>query len=171
MRVKIDYWAARLGSSTFTARMSINQRQHIRFSLNLPAVIQLKSGERRETELQQISIGGCFTGWEDEILTGDEFRLEIELPNGNSLPLACKALYRFDHTGIGVKFRDISRFEQLLVTRIIAHKLEMEGVPLQIDPFTVPPTYINDDPSPRIADIRQKRDALLAKIMAVDDGS
>lgn len=150
--------------------MSINQRQHIRFSLDIPAIIHMKSGERREMQLQQISIGGCFTGWEDEILTGDEFRLEIELPNGNYLPLSCKALYRFDHTGIGVRFTDVSRFEQQLITKIIAHKLEVEGVPLQIDPFTTPPTYINDDPSPRIADIRQKRDALLAKIMAVDDG-
>lgn len=149
--------------------MSINQRQHIRFSLDLPAIIHLRTGERRPVELQQISIGGCFTGWEEEILVGEEFRLEIELPNGNYLPLACKALYRFDHTGIGVRFTDVSRFEQELITRIIAHKLEVEGVPLQIDPFSIPPTYINDDPSPRIADIRQKRDALLAKIMAADD--
>jgi hypothetical protein len=149
--------------------MSINQRQHIRFSLDIPAIIHLKTGERRETELQQISIGGCFTGWEEDIFIGDEFRLEIGLPNGNYLPLASKALYRFEHAGVGVKFVDISRFEQELITRIIAHKLEVEGVPLQIDPFAVPPTYVNDDPSPRIADIRQKRDALLAKIMAVDD--
>ena len=149
--------------------MSINQRQHIRFSLDIPAIIHLKTGERRETELQQISIGGCFTGWEDDIFIGDEFRLEIELPNGNYLPLASRALYRFEHAGIGVKFIDISRFEQELITKIIAHKLEVEGVPLQIDPFSVPPTYVNDDPSPRIADIRQKRDALLAKIMAADD--
>lgn len=149
--------------------MSINQRQHIRFSLDIPAIIHLKSGERREVELQQISIGGCFTGWEEDIFNGDEFRMEIELPNGNYLPLACRALYRFDHAGIGVKFIDVCRFEQELITRIIARKLEMEGVPLQIDPFAVPPTYINDDPAPRLADIRQKRDALLAKIMAVDE--
>jgi hypothetical protein len=150
--------------------MSINQRQHSRFSLDIPAILQLRSGERRDTQLEQISIGGCFTGWEEDIFSGDEFRLEIELPNGNYLPLACRALYRFDHAGIGVRFVDISRFEQELVTRIIAHKLEIEGVPLQIDPFAVPPTYINDDPSPRIAEIRQKRDAMLAKIMMVDDG-
>jgi hypothetical protein len=149
--------------------MSINQRQHIRFSLDIPAIIHLKTGERRETELQQISIGGCFTGWEEDIYIGDEFRIEIELPNGNHLPLASKALYRFEHAGVGAKFIDISRFEQRLITKIIAHKLEMEGVPLQIDPFSIPPTYVNDDPSPRLADIRQKRDALLAKIMAVDE--
>lgn len=150
--------------------MSINQRQHIRFSLDIPAVIQFKHGERQETRLQQISIGGCFTGWEENIYVGDEFRLEIELPNKNFLPLECKALYRFDHTGIGVKFTDISRFEQQLVTSIIKHKLDEEGVPLQIDPFTVPPTHIDLDPSPRITDIREKRDALLQRIMSSDDG-
>jgi hypothetical protein len=149
--------------------MSINQRQHIRFSLNIPAILHLRTGERRETELQQISIGGCFTGWDADILIGDEFRLELQLPNGNYLPLAAKALYCFENAGVGVRFTDISRFEQELITRVIAHKLEIEGVPLQIDPFSIPPTYVGDDPSPRIADIRQKRDALLAKIMAADD--
>ena len=150
--------------------MSINQRQHIRFSLDIPAFIFSKFGERQETRLQQISIGGCFTGWEENILIGDEFRMEIELPNKNYLPLHCKALYRFEHTGIGVKFTDICLFEQKLIATIIANKLELEGVPLQIDPFTLPPTFAGDDPSPRITDIRQKRDAVLQRIMAGDDG-
>ncbi len=149
--------------------MSINRRKHIRFSLDIPATIQLKYGERQETVLQQISIGGCFTGWEENIYVGDEFRIEIELPNKNFLPLECKALYRFDHTGIGVRFTDISRFEQQLITKIISHKLEEEGVPLQIDPFTLPPTYVDEDPSPRVTDIREKRDALLQRIMASDE--
>ena len=119
--------------------MSISQRKHIRFSLDIPAIIYTKYGERQETRLEQISIGGCFTGWEENIYIGDEFRMEIELPNKNYLPLHCRALYRFEHTGIGVKFIGITEFEQELISRIIAHKLEAEGVPLQIDPFTLPP--------------------------------
>jgi len=149
--------------------MSINQRQHIRFSLDIPAFIYTKYGEKQETRLQQISIGGCFTGWEENIYIGDEFRMEIELPNKNYLPLDCKALYRFDHTGIGVRFTDICEFEQELISKIIANKLDLEGVPLQIDPFTLPPTFVGDDPSPKISDIRQKRDAVLQRIMAGDD--
>lgn len=150
--------------------MSINQRQHIRFSLDIPAIIYTKFGEKQETRLQQISIGGCFTGWEENIYVGDEFRMEIKLPNKNFLPLYCKALYRFDHTGIGVKFIDICEFEQELISKIIAHRLDIEGVPLQVDPFVPPPTFAADDPSPRVTDIRAKRDAVLEKIMASDDG-
>lgn len=149
--------------------MSLNQRQHIRFSLDIPAVVYSKYGERQRTTLEQISIGGAFMAWDSEILIGDEFRMEIELPNKNYLPLHCKALYRFEHTGIGVKFVDICQFEQDLISKIIAHRLELEGVPLQIDPFKLPPTYVGDDPSPRITDIRQKRDAVLQKIMAGGD--
>lgn len=149
--------------------MSINQRQHIRFSLDIPAIICPKFGEKQETRLEQISIGGCFTGWEENIYVGDEFRMEIELPNKNYLPLHCRALYRFDHTGIGVKFIDICEFEQELISKIIAHKLEIEGVPLVVDPFTLPPTFVGEDPSPRVTDIRQKRDAVLQRIMAGDD--
>jgi len=149
--------------------MSLNQRQHIRFSLDIPAVLHLRTGEKRHTRLQQISIGGCFTDWEENIYIGDEFRIEIELPNRNYLPLQCRALYLFDHTGVGVRFTEICEFEQELISKIIAHKLETEGVPLQIDPFTLPPTFVGEDPSPRITDIRQKRDAVLQKIMSFDD--
>lgn len=148
--------------------MSINQRQHIRFSLDIPAIIYSKFGERQETRLEQISIGGCFTAWEDNIYVGDEFRMEIELPNKNYLPLQCRALYRFDHAGIGVKFIDISEFEQELISKIIAYKLEIEGVPLQINPFTLPPSFVDEDPSPRISEIRQKRDSILERIMSAD---
>ena len=129
----------------------------------------MRSGETHATSLQQISIGGCFTDWEETIYVGDEFRMEIALPNGNNLPLACKALYRFDHAGIGVRFTGITQFEQELIASIIAARLEEEGVPLQIDPFTPPPTLVGDDPSPRITDIRQKRDAVLQRIMDGDD--
>jgi len=149
--------------------MSINQRQHIRFSLDIPATIYTKFGEKQETRLDQISIGGCFTGWEENIYVGDEFRMEIELPNKNFLPLQCRALYRFDHTGLGVKFIDISEFEQELISKIIAHKLELEGVPVNMDPFTLPPTFVGEDPAPRVSDIRQKRDAVLQRIMSGDD--
>ena len=149
--------------------MSINQRQHIRFSLDIPATIYTKFGEKQETRLDQISIGGCFTGWEENIYVGDEFRMEIELPNKNFLPLHCRALYRFDHTGIGVKFVDISEFEQELISKIIAHKLELEGVPVHMDPFTLPPTFVGEDSTPRVTDIRQKRDAVLQRIMSGDE--
>lgn len=148
--------------------MSINQRQHIRFSLDIPAIIYTKFGEKRETRLEQISIGGCFTGWEDDIYVGDEFRMEIELPNKNYLPLHCRALYRFDHAGIGVKFMNICGFEQELISKIIAHKLDLEGVPLQVDPFTLPPSFVTEDPSPRITEIREKRDSILERIMSAD---
>ncbi len=118
--------------------MSINQRQHIRFSLDIPATLVSTYGDRQETQLQQISIGGCFTDWEENIFPGDEFRLEIELPNQNRLPLACKAIYRFDNSGIGVRFTDISQFEQELISSIIANRLEMEGLPIEVDPFAQP---------------------------------
>lgn len=125
----------------------------------------------QDTTLQQISVGGCFTGWEENIYIGDEFRMEIRLPNGNFLPLQCKALYRFDHTGIGVKFLDITQFEQELISRVIAARLEEEGVPLQLDPFNPPPNFVNEEEleePPRITDIRQKTDSILERIMASD---
>lgn len=149
--------------------MSINQRKHIRFSLDIPAILVTKHGERQETLLQQISIGGCFTEWEENIYAGDEFRLEIELPNKNRLPLACKAIYRFEDTGIGVRFLDITQFEQELISKIITTKMQMEGLPVEIDPFKEPSPVIGEDDYLRFPDRRRDRERMLESAMSSDD--
>jgi len=147
--------------------MSINNRKHIRFSLDIPATIVNKYGERQEIVLQQISIGGCFTDWEENIYAGDEFRLEIELPNKNRLPLACKAIYRFEETGIGINFIEISQFEQQLISDIIANRMEREGLPADdVDPFAEPARTSEADPTVVIADPRRQREAILERIMS-----
>lgn len=149
--------------------MSIEQRKHTRFSLEIPAVILTKYGEPQETMLQQISIGGCFTGWEENIFPGEEFRMEIRLPNGNRLPLACRAVYRFENTGVGVTFVDITQFEQSLVADIIREKLRSEGLPMQIDPFTHPePVSTEGQDQPVVVDERRAREDMLEKIMSGD---
>jgi hypothetical protein len=150
--------------------MSISQRQHIRFSLDIPAIRFSKFGERHETVLQQISIGGCLLDWDENIFTGEVFRLEIKLANGNWLPLTCKVLYKFENSAIGAKFVDISRFEQELVGKIITHSLEKEGLPMQVDPFSQPPKFVDSDLArePQITDQRRVRDDLLEQIMSGD---
>lgn len=125
-----------------------------------------KYGERQNTLLQQISVGGCFTDWEENIYAGDEFRLEIELPNKNRLPLTCKAVYRFEDTGIGVKFLNISQFEQELISKIIAHRMEAEGVPLSVSPFEEPTDFDSDRHELRLVTARDQREERLTEAMS-----
>ncbi len=148
--------------------MSINQRRHTRFSLDIPAELITKFGERQVTLLQQISIGGCFTSWEENIYTGDEFRLEIELPNKNRLPLKCKAIYRFPDTGIGVKFMDVTKFEQDLLCKIIAERLRTEGIPVTVDPFEQPAAFFEEKRKPSITTARDQHETFLQEVMAGD---
>lgn len=150
--------------------MSLNQRQHIRFSLDLPAIRHTKFGEKLDVLLHQISIGGCLLEWDDAILTGEVFRLEIELPNGNWLPLVCKVLYKFEDNGIGAKFLDITKFEQELVGRIISHSLSQTGFQHQVDPFAQPPKFNEElrKKEPSLTDNRKQKDELLEKIMSSD---
>lgn len=148
--------------------MSINQRRHTRFSLDIPAELITKFGERQVTLLQQISVGGCFTSWEENIYTGDEFRLEIELPNKNRLPLKCKAIYRFPDTGIGVKFVDISKFEQELLCKIISERLRNEGIPVSVDPFEQPAAFYEEQRRPSITTPRDQHEKFLQEVMAGD---
>ena len=143
--------------------MSIENRQYIRFSLDLPAIGFTRYGEEVSTILPQISIGGCLVEWDENLLIGEEFRLLIQLPGKNFLPLTGKVLYRFTDYGIGVKFLDITQFEQELISQIIAQNLQEQGLPMQIDVFGLPSTY--KSPKPQITDIRKQNDDILEDIL------
>lgn len=147
--------------------MSIEKRRHIRFSLDIPAVRYSKYGEAMEILLHQISIGGCLAEWEENILVGEEFRLLIRLPNQNWLPLACKALYKFADNGIGVKFLNITQFEQELVSKIISENLETQGLPMQVDPFGAPRKFAKTKPS--VTDARLSKDEILEDILSLEN--
>ena len=148
--------------------MSFEQRRHIRFSLDIPAVRFTKYNEAVETVLNQISIGGCLLEWDESIYVGDDFRLLVQLPNQNFLPLACKALYRFEDNGVGAKFHDITRFEQELITKIISQNLEKQGLPLQVDPFAQPKKSVFSQ-TPKITDSRRQREEILEDILSFSD--
>lgn len=148
--------------------MSIEQRRHIRFSLDIPAVRYTKYSEAVETIVNQISIGGCLIEWDETVYVGDEFRLLIQLPNGNFLPLACKALYRFEEGGIGARFIDITRFEQELLTKIICDSLEKQGLPLQVDPFALPKKSVFQQ-TPQITNERRQKEEILEDILSFND--
>lgn len=122
--------------------MSIEKRRFIRFSLDIPALLYRKSGAAIGTVIRNVSVGGCMIEWDENIFPGESFRIEIELPNKNRLPLLCKALYKYPVRGIGAKFIDVSQFEQALLGQIISQSLEDDGVSLSVDPFAVPPTYV-----------------------------
>jgi hypothetical protein len=143
--------------------MSINQRKHLRFSLDIPSSLVAKNGARSEIVLQQISIGGCYTHWHSHLYAGDEFRLEVEMPNGNKLPLRCKAIYRLENSGIGVRFLDISRFEQDLVAEVITSKLEEIGLPVIPDPFSRPSESFEQEDVPGLP---RERNEILDEVMS-----
>ncbi|MGI9034894.1 MAG: PilZ domain-containing protein [Pyrinomonadaceae bacterium] len=147
--------------------MSIEQRQFIRFSLDLPAFSFKQNGEAVRTFIQQISIGGCLTEWNEDVFVGENFRIEIVLPNKNRLPLLCKVLYKFEGRGVGAKFLDITRFEQQLIGQIISDSLERDGMPLQVDPFAEPLTFISTD-NGNAASLAERRreDEIVEKILS-----
>lgn len=118
--------------------MSINRRRHVRLTLEIPSFRVYETGERTQVMVYQISIGGCFIEWEEHYEPGEEFRLEIPLPNKNFLPLECRALYLFEEDGIGVQFQNISQFEQELIAQVMAKSLAEKGIPLTVDPFSAP---------------------------------
>ena len=149
--------------------MSTEQRQHVRFSLDIPAIRYSKYGEASQILLSQISIGGCLTEWDENVYLGDEFRLLLQLPNKNFLPLTCKVLYKFEGNGVGAKFLAITRFEQELLSKIISQNLEQQGLPIHVDAFAQPKKLFDKNEAPKITDSRKQREDVLDEILTVND--
>jgi hypothetical protein len=148
--------------------MSTNQRQYLRFSLDIPAVFRSSAGEKLSTTLSQISVGGCLMPCHPNIYPGDHFRLEVELPNGNRIPLSCKAIYRVDEMGIGAKFLEVTQFERELLAMVIESKLESEDLPAVCDPMAAPARLFDRSDPLRITDRIVVRESLLEEVMAVE---
>ena len=149
--------------------MSIEQRRHVRFSLDIPAIRYTKYGEAAEIAVTQISIGGCLTEWDENLYPGDEFRLLIPLPNKNFVPLTCKVLYKFEGNGIGVQFLTITQFEQELLSKIITQTLERQGLPVAVDPFAQPKKIFVKNETPGISDSRRQKEDVLDEILSANN--
>jgi hypothetical protein len=121
--------------------MSIAQRRHNRLAVDLPAFRITSDGEKLETLIYQIGVGGCLIAWDESISKGDRFRMEVQLPNLNWLPLQCKAVYCFTEDAVGVQFENICKFEQDLLVEIMSNKLTRDGIPFDFDPFSPPKTF------------------------------
>lgn len=150
------------------SEMNIEKRRYIRFSLDLQAYRRRENYDLLPTLVSQVSIGGCMIAWDENIFIGEKFRIELELPNKNRLPLLCRALYKFPGTGVGAKFVDITEFEQRLLGEIISHSLEDDGLPLLVDPFTIPPTYLSQASDNEEIFSRQREDNIAEEIMSPD---
>ena len=148
--------------------MPTNQRQYLRFSLDVEAILRGRFGVKTPTTLHQISIGGCLLPCQPDLYPGDQFRLEIELPNGNYVPLTCKAIYRSEEMGLGAKFLEITKFEQELLAKVIQAKLETEGLPVVCDPMAAPVRLFDRADPLRLTDRVVVRESMLEEVMAVD---
>jgi hypothetical protein len=146
--------------------MPIRHRQYLRFSLDVPAYLHGRVGEKYSTTLQQISVGGCLLPCRSDLFPGDEFRLEIGLPKGNFVPLSCKVIYCVEDMGMGAKFLEITKFEQELLSTVIQTRLESENLPLPCDPMTV--LGKPRDRSNATGDPISIRESMLDDVMGID---
>ena len=110
-------------------------------AVDLPAYRINANGEKLETLIYQIGVGGCLISWDESLQKGERFRMELQLPNLNWLPLSCKAVYCFTEDAVGVQFEDISKFEQDLLVEIMSNKLTRDGIPFEFDPYSPPKTF------------------------------
>lgn len=130
--------------------MSIENRRFIRFALDIPVTLADEKGKKIKTMIRQISIGGCLLDVNDKTLSkisGDELRLEFTLRNKNKLPLMGNAVYTDNNKWTGIKFYEITQFEQELIADVIAEIIENEGLPLTVNPFRTPPSFVDEEPT------------------------
>ena len=108
--------------------MSLAQRQHTRFALEIEARICPASGERVQAVISDISLGGCFFEGLWVEAAGESFGVEFRMPNGNWLPLDCLRV-RQEDGGVGVEFKDVTLFQQDLLGKVITAAARKAGIP------------------------------------------
>jgi len=124
--------------------------------------------EQQQVQTQQISVGGCLIDHGEGFYPGDEFRFELELPNGNRVPLTCRVVYCFEDSSVGAKFIDITKFEQDLVAKTISYRLELDGLPLPIDAFEKPPKFADAKVTLKVSTERERLEEKLEEVMTLD---
>jgi hypothetical protein len=112
-------------------------RRYERFNIIIPARRYFSLRQYVDVNVTQISIAGGMIEWHESFKIGEHFRLELQLVRGNWLPIQTKVLYRFKNSAVGIKFLNLTKFEEELIADAILEKLENEGLPLR-NPFAVP---------------------------------
>ncbi len=109
--------------------MSSNEILQNNQSLNIPAFRTTVEGERRETIVQQINIDDFLIELEEKIEPDEEFRIEIEMPNKNLLPLTCRTVERTEKEGNNYEMIDLTEFEIDLIGEILSYEGDLLDVP------------------------------------------
>jgi PilZ domain len=120
-----------------TFPVSSETRQYIRFYITLQARRKIFGAGISPVLVKQISLGGCMVEWDENVSIGDKIRIEVLLANGNWLPLIGKVLYRMPENGLGIKFQEITQFEQEILADLIQKQMERRGLPYE-NPFALP---------------------------------
>jgi len=109
--------------------MSSNEILQHSQSLNIPAFRTTEEGERRETIVQQINIDDFLIELEEKIEPNEEFRIEIEMPNKNWLPLTCRTVERPEKEGNNYEMIDLTEFEIDLIGEILSYEGDLLDIP------------------------------------------
>ena len=124
-------WLAKSENSLLkrSVQMSSNEILLQNNSLNIPAFRTTEDGERRETIVQQINIDDFLIELEEKIEPDEEFRIEIEMPNKNWLPLTCRTVERPEKEGNSYEMIDLSEFEIDLIGEILSYEGDLLDIP------------------------------------------
>lgn len=99
-------------------------------SLNIPAFRINEEGEKRETIVQQINIDDFLIELEEKIEADEEFRIEVEMPNKNWLPLTCRVAERPEKEGNNYEMIDLTEFEIDLIGEILSYEGDLLDIPV-----------------------------------------
>lgn len=121
--------------------MSSDQRRFIRFPLILQARRHVENGETTPFVIREIGLGGCLTDWIEMSYVGEKGRIEILLQNGNWFPVTAKILYRIPGKHVGMKFLDMTLFEQEVIANLIVAVAEKQKMQIE-NPFAIPEKHL-----------------------------
>ena len=103
--------------------MPQEKRQAPRLRTNLRTFWEV-GAERHEGVVLNLSVTGCFVVTPAEVPIGSVVRVEVGQPNLLHMTLEGKAVHFLKGRGFGVRFKDVTQTQQILLAKLIQKLLE-----------------------------------------------
>ncbi len=120
--------------------MAVERRRHPRISISWPTIVQTRRGSI-EAKSRDISEGGAFIEFAEELNLGDDFQIVFKPSQNRQISVTCEKAWcgniningKETYSGMGVRFVKISGADRELLSTLVSDHLNAKDTDIDTD--------------------------------------